>query len=149
MTASSRWYALTGHITVELPPDEAFRLFTPLGEQDWVPGWQPRFAAPTSDDSAPGTVFQTSAHGEDTVWVVTDREWGRRIRYARFSPPSRAGMVTVVLADSGGRSDVTVTYELAALTPAADTHLERFAAGYPEFLATWQEGIEAWLRGRT
>jgi hypothetical protein len=32
---------VTGRIPVGLPPAEAFRLFTPRGEQDWAPGWRP------------------------------------------------------------------------------------------------------------
>jgi hypothetical protein len=39
---------LTGRIQVPLPPEEAFRLFTPRGEQDWVHGWRPHFPAPAS-----------------------------------------------------------------------------------------------------
>jgi hypothetical protein len=39
---------LTGRIQVPLPPEEAFRLFTPRGAQDWVHGWRPHFPAPAS-----------------------------------------------------------------------------------------------------
>lgn len=54
---------LTGRIQIALPPGEAFRLFTPRGEQDWAQGWHPRFPAPAPDDTEPGTVFETHAHG--------------------------------------------------------------------------------------
>ena len=43
MTGTQR--RLTGRIQVALPPGEAFRLFTPRGEEEWVHGWQPRFPA--------------------------------------------------------------------------------------------------------
>ena len=80
MTAARR--LLTGRLQVALPPAEAFRLFTPRGEVDWAPGWQPQFPGPVGDDAAPGTVFETDAHGHRTVWVVTSSQRGRHISYA-------------------------------------------------------------------
>lgn len=137
---------LTGRIQVDLPPGEAFRLFTPRGEQDWAQGWQPRFPAPAEDDAEPGTVFETRAHGRHTIWLVTDREPGRRISYARVTPGDQAGTVTVTVTSSGTRSEVEVTYQLTALTSAAGHHLRDFADTYPAYLQSWQDAITAWLR---
>ncbi len=142
---------LTGRIRVGLPPAEAFRLFTPRGEQDWAPGWEPHFPAPASDDTEPGTVFETSPHGQPgthvppTVWVVTNRESGRRISYARMTPGDRAGTVTVELSAADGASDVEVTYQLTALSAAAEPGLREFADGYAAYLQSWQDAISGWL----
>ncbi|MBG0829921.1 hypothetical protein HS041_19320 [Planomonospora sp. ID67723] len=57
---------LTGTLTVPLPPEEAFHLFTARGEERWVEGWRPRFPVPVEDDTAPGTVFETGAHEAGT-----------------------------------------------------------------------------------
>ena len=138
---------LTGTLTVDLPPSQAFRLFTPRGEEDWVAGWRPRFPAPADDDSAPGTVFETDAHGRTTTWVVVDRTPGHRIRYARVVPGDTAGTVTVELADAGGHSDVTVTYDLTALSASAIEPLRGFAARYPDMLRHWADAIAASLDG--
>jgi hypothetical protein len=63
---------LTGRIRVALPPREAFRLFTPRGEQDWVHGWHPHFPAPAPDDTEPGTVtVSLSAAGQHSEVEVT------------------------------------------------------------------------------
>jgi hypothetical protein len=133
---------LTGRFTLDLPPDTAFRLFTPRGEANWVTGWHPEFPAPTDDDTAPGTVFRT-AH--DTTWVVTGCERPHRIAYAQLRPGERAGTVTVTIADTGtdtGRAcAVTVTYRLTALRAAARPELDRFAADYPAFLESWRDAI--------
>ncbi|GII52559.1 hypothetical protein Pth03_09480 [Planotetraspora thailandica] len=146
--ASGAQHRLTGRIGVALPPREAFVLFTPRGEESWVDGWRPRFAVDTDDDSAPGTVFETDAHGELTTWVVLDRERGRRVSYARVTPGSRAGIVTVRLDDApDGHSTVEVTYEMTALAPEGDRVLREFAAGYPAFLKSWEEAIAARPRG--
>jgi hypothetical protein len=137
---------LTGRIQVGLPPAEAFRLFTPRGEEEWAHGWQPRFPAPAPDDAEPGTVFETQAHGQHTIWLVTDREPGRRVSYARVTPGEQAGTVTVTVTPSGGSSAVEVTYQLTTLTGGADRKLREFAGGYPAYLRSWQEAIEASLR---
>lgn len=141
-------HTLTGRIRVALPPPEAFHLFTPLGERAWAHGWDPRFALPADDDAEPGTVFETSAHGHDAVWVVLTREPGRRISYARVRPGLDAGTVSVVLDAAGdgsgdSASDVTVTYELTALTVAAAAELRAFAEGYPAYLRSWEDAIAA------
>jgi hypothetical protein len=137
---------LTGRIQVALPPGEAFRLFTPRGERDWVHGWNPRFPTPAVDDTEPGTVFETSAHGEHTIWLVTSREAGKRISYARVTPGDRAGRVTVTVSPAGHHSEVEVTYELTALTSPADHKLAEFADGYPAYLRSWEDAIAALLR---
>jgi hypothetical protein len=143
-TTSGAQRRLTGRLTVALPPDQAFRLFTPRGEQDWADQWKPQFPAPALDDTAPGTVFETHAHDQTTIWVVVARTWGRCVCYARVIPHVNAGTVTVTLDDAAGHSDVTVTYELTALTNAADD-LDEFAARYPAFLQSWQDAIAASL----
>lgn len=98
MTGTHR--RLTGRIQVPLPPGEAFRLFTPRGEQDWAHGWNPRFPAQAPNDTETGTVFETSAHGHHTIWVVMGRRhhqrpstvWGEPRRAAR-PLTHRRGMV--------------------------------------------------------
>jgi hypothetical protein len=137
---------LTGRINVGLPPAEAFALFTPRGEQAWAHGWHPRFPDPAADDTEPGTVFETDAHGQHTVWLVTDRQPGRRICYARVTPGEQAGLVTVTITGAGSHSEAEVSYQLTALTPAASHKLREFAAGYPAYLQSWQDAITAWLQ---
>lgn len=136
---------LTGRISVALPPAEAFRLFTPRGEQEWVHGWHPGFPAAAADDTEPGTVFTTSAHGHETVWVVTGRERGRRISYARVVRDATAATVTVTLTSSAEGTEAEVTYDLTALTDQADHELREFAEGYPAYLRSWQDAISQLL----
>ena len=65
MTATQ--WRLTGRIQVAPPARRSARPVHPRGEQDWVHGWHPRFPAPAADDTEPGTVFETSAHGQHTI----------------------------------------------------------------------------------
>jgi len=146
MTSSRR--RLAGRIQVDLPPGEAFRLFTPRGEEDWAHGWHPRFATSAADDSEPGTVFETVAHGQHATWLVTSREEGKRISYARVIAGEQAGTVSVVIRASGGGTEAEVVYDLTALTDAADLRLREFAASYPAYLQSWHDAITAWLAGQ-
>jgi hypothetical protein len=143
MTGTQR---LTGRIQVPLPPDEAFRLFTPRGEQHWVPGWHPSFPVLAPDDTEPGTVFETSAHGQHTIWLVTDRQPGKRISYARVTPADHAGTVTITISAAGQHSEVEVKYQLTALAGPAEHKISEFARNYPAYLQSWQEAIAVWLR---
>jgi hypothetical protein len=159
---SHRPRTLTGRIGVPLPPGQAFRLFTPRGEQDWAPGWRPLFPAPAPDDSEPGTVFETEGHGGHSIWLVLDRHPGALIRYARVTPGQHAGTVTVRLfpsgrpgreqhsgeRDGGQHSEVEVTYQLTALTGAGERALDVFAGHYPAYLRSWQDAITAALAAR-
>ena len=111
-------------------------------------GWRPHFPAAAPDDTDLGTVFETGAHGDDTIWVVADREPGRRISYARVTPGSRAGTVTVELESTASGSRVTVGYVLTALSDAGRTALGEFADGYPDFLRSWETAIEKWRTSR-
>ncbi len=142
-------HRLVGRLRVPLAPAEAFRLFTPLGEREWAHGWDPHFPTPVRDDTQPGTVFETDAHGWRTVWVVTGCERPHRISYARLTPGSRAGTVSVELEPADAHTEVEVTYDLTPLTPSAAPELQRFADGYAAYLESWQKAISAGLSRRT
>lgn len=132
---------LVGNLHVSLPPAEAFRLFTARGEREWVDGWDPSFPEEVEDDAAVGTVFETAASGHHATWVVVDRDGDRRIRYARVVTDRDAGTVEVALAPAGGGSDVTVTYQLTALTETGRSWLDDFTAHYDEFIRSWAEAL--------
>jgi hypothetical protein len=140
---------LSDRIHIALPTEEAFQLFTPGGERAWGGDeWDPTFPAPTSDDSEPGTVFETDAHGHRTTWLVIERIWGRRIAYAQVMPGERAGSVTVTLDAAEGGSEAEVVYELTPLSETGAHHLQEFADGYADFLQSWEDEIAACLEQR-
>jgi hypothetical protein len=135
---------------VRLPPGIAapLDLFTPDGERAWAAGWDPSYPAPAGDGSEPGTVFLTRNGPHLGTWIVAGREPGRSIRYSRVIAGQDAGTVTVTLdrSDPASGTQVTVSYDLTALSEPGAAHLAEFAAGYPQFLAHWEEAIAAALR---
>jgi hypothetical protein len=144
LTACTR-VRLSGGIDVSLPPAQAFTLFTPTGERAWAHGWDPEFPGPAADDTEPGVVFRTRHGGRLTTWTVIASEPPDTIRYAQVTADYRAGVVAVRCQPSAAGTRVTVGYDLTALTPEAGPDLDRFAAGYPEFLAGWERAIASAL----
>lgn len=139
----SRRVRLRGTVEVQLPPAEAFELFTPSGERRWAHGWDPRFPSPPEDETEPGTVFETDSHGPLT-WVVTTREPQRSISYAVVAPGIRAGTVAVECAPHGATAtNATVTYDMTALSEAGERWLTDFAAGYDSYMEHWAHAIES------
>jgi hypothetical protein len=135
--ATSSRRILRGTVRLELPPEQAFHLFTPASERLWAEGWDPVFPAGEHGDGGDvGTVFTTDAHGSTTIWVVVQRG-DDSIRYARVTPGQLAGTVEVRLRPG----EAEVTYDLTALNDHAQSELEHFAAGYEGFMAGWERAI--------
>jgi hypothetical protein len=57
--------------------------------------------------------------------------------------------VEVALAPARDATEVTVTYQLTALTPGGAEWLRTFAAGYPAFLRSWESAIAEFLHQRS
>ncbi|NNC13817.1 SRPBCC family protein [Planctomonas sp. JC2975] len=159
---TARLHALVGRLQVPQTIADAFVLFTPEGEREWAHGWDPHYPgepvgadhgsadvdAARRDDTEPGTVFETDAHGSRTTWIVTRRDRPRYISYARVTAGGWAGTVSVALAPFGDVSEqgavvteVEVTYVLTALVQSAEGELQRFADGYVEYLRSWERDI--------
>jgi len=140
-------YEWSGGFVLGAPPAAAFVAFTPRGEQGWAPGWRPVFHGPADDDSAPGTVFEVPHEGRTSVWIVVDREFPVRVRYARSTPGVSAGTVTVRLRPEGSGSRVDVTYRMTALSAVGDTRLAAQAADPEASPTLWRDAVEGFLAG--
>lgn len=141
----------SGTIELDGPPDAAFALFTPAGEKEWVPDWDPAFLQPASGETRAGMVFTTGHGGETTLWSAVDYAPERHyVRYARVTPGSRFGFVEVECAAAGhGRSRATVAYTLTALTEQGNAQIDALDdASYAAMLATWRDKVNACLAKR-
>ena len=129
---------LSHTIAVPRPFEEAMRAFTPLGEREWVDGWEPVFPAgePDGDGDDPETVFEANG----ATWVVVDKAFDT-VRYARFTPGVMAGTVTVHCAPDGEATAAEVTYALTALSAEGEARLEAFAEGFQAEIDGWAERL--------
>jgi hypothetical protein len=132
-------------VTVDLPVEQALKLFTPEGERIWADGWDPQY--PEADRrEGPGAVFTTEHGGHQTTWIMVDHGPGG-VRYARVTQGMTAGTVAVDVVESSERSTrVRVTYDLTALTSAGEAWLEAFDADYDTAIGGWSSEIAAGLQ---
>ena len=132
-------------LLVALPPSDAFFYFTPEGERDWAPWWEPRYEHPADGRLARGMVFTTGEGADHTIWTVVRHEPPQVVEYVRTTPASRTGTVLVELAPEGNdRTRVTVTYSLTSLNADGDQVLaEMDDARFRGFIETWEQSIAA------
>jgi len=118
---------LSHSFILPMSPDQALPLFTPKGEEAWVPGWAPAYVDPPGGDTVEGMIFST---GNGAVWWTCLR-WcpaAGEARYLRLTPGVKAARVTVLCRAEGAGTRVSVAYdwhalggegaaEIAALTP--------------------------------
>ena len=141
-----------GVITVLLPAEETLELFTPEGERDWVPSWEPEYLFRADGDDEIDTVFRTDHDGEESLWIVLDHDLEMyQAAYARITPGSRLGTVAIDIDPIDETSCwVEVCYELTALSPAGNLVLERFdARAFRQMLDEWERRISTALEAVT
>ena len=143
MSQALQSIAHSGTLQVDAPPEHAFQLFTAPGEKLWIEGWDP--VVPSGGDGrAKGAVFITTAAGEKAYWVVADYDdEALHARYSRIAPGTHAGTVEVFAHDDGsGSTEVTVTFELTALTSEGSKRLADFdSVAFRQMLADWERII--------
>jgi len=140
-----------GQFTLPVAASVAAALFTPEGERRWAgPSWNPVYAIPeaVSDDSEPGTVFMTETDGTTAIWIVLERREDG-IHYARITPGSIAGTISVTWAEaaSPNESRITVSYDVTSIGPQGVAFVEELRTGYEPFLKSWRREIVDGLAG--
>jgi hypothetical protein len=131
-----------GSLELPMPPEEAFSWFTPEGERAWAAGWRPHYPRRDSD-LKPGLVFVVDVHGARALWVLTDLDWARTIRYAMVVPDNRAGTVSVEIEPRGEGSAVTVRYRLTPMSDHGKLYIEHLRDDFPGTLVAWRASILA------
>lgn len=128
---------------MDRPAAQAIGLFTPEGERQWVPGWDPAYATEDVSES-PGTVFTTAVGDVETYWVIIeiDRPAGRSA-YARITPGRHAGTVSVECSESGENTcEVAVSYDMTLLDGADPTHMTPYERpAFEGMLEEWSDMI--------
>lgn len=130
---------VSGEVQLPLRATEAIGLFTPEGERDWVPGWNPVYSGAETSE-APGTVFTTAVGGVETVWLILEIDRARgSASYSRVTPGSHAGTVRVSCTDTDtGGCKVCVTYDVSALPGVDPKVLDAFDdAEFEAMLDEW------------
>lgn len=130
----------TAHFTFELAlamdPKNALFLFTPEGEREWDPTWDPHFLS--------SAVFTTDGHAQHRVWVVDEYDpASHHIRYGVFLADRTVTRIDVRVRAKDRGSIATVTYDRTALTASADDEVEQFGTHGETMRAEWQQALDA------
>lgn len=138
-------YRPSGTVELDLPASQAIGMFTPEGEREYVPGWEPDYG-PSGPSEEPGTVFRTAVGGTETIWVIMqlDRMTGTA-EYARVTPGIHAGTVRVRCEPSAeGRTKVHIAYDISLLDGGDLAALDSFTDDrFERTLGDWESSIAA------
>lgn len=137
--------ALKGGFRVDLPPTEAFPLFSPLGEKAWVPEWNPELLHPSGVEWETGLVWRTAHDGQESIWFVgaLDREQ-HDVTYYRVDLGLTGVTIAVSCRESDGGTAVAVRYTFVGITDAGNEFVRaRTEAEFEAKMRHWQESIAA------
>jgi hypothetical protein len=139
-----------GKFLVGLTPEQAFPLFSPRGEEAWVPGWKPQFLYPAGAEWETGLVFRTVHEGQESIWFVRELDLRRHaVTYDRVDIGLVAATVRVACRKAEAESTVvTVRYTFIAISEAGNAFVSaRTGDEYAAKMRRWEESISA-IAGR-
>lgn len=139
---------LYGTLRVDAPVDVAFPLFSPRGEEAWVPEWKPELIHPPGVDWCEGQVFRTVHDGQESIWFVArlDRD-SHEVTYHRVDLGLSATSVTVRCRPAGeNATETAVEYRWVGLTGEGNRFVrEQTREAFREKLTRWEAWISAAL----
>ena len=141
----------TGRIQLAGPVDRVFELFSPIGERQWVPGWDPELLHPPDVEWAEGLIFRTREEMGDAIWVVTrlDRD-GHSVEYHRVEPARYVARVRIRCEPRSEReTKVETSYAFVGLSAEGNAEITVMTAGdYQGKMERWRRWIDASLSRR-
>ncbi|HKV82086.1 MAG TPA: hypothetical protein VJP02_28315, partial [Candidatus Sulfotelmatobacter sp.] len=141
----------TGGFDLPCDAHTAFTLFSPEGEREWVPGWNPIAVYPETIAFTANTVFRLGQGSEESVWTILEADSQRHhAEYVRIAPASHAARINIKIEPvSPNRSHVIVSYTVTAFGEHTSTVLESFSEGaYAQRMREWQQQISTCLEIR-
>ena len=132
-------------IFVDRPMSETIGLFTPKGEESWVPDWKPVYIQLASGKTCEEMIFTTGTGDEVTFWTCL--KWqpdDGHARYLRLTPQSRLAFVDVQCRTAGtNRTRVRVGYRIQALTASGRAYLETLSERkFADMIDEWAHLIQ-------
>ncbi len=141
----------TGRFTVQAPIDLVFPLFSPLGEREWVPGWNPTLVHPPGVSWAQGQIFQTTGEHGDVTWIVTALDRGaHRVEYHRVEAGRHVARVRVACTGvDDRRTEVVTTYLFIGLSADGNDDITAMTAeAYAGKMTRWADWIASYFSRR-
>jgi hypothetical protein len=134
-----------GTFVVKGPIDRVFSLFSPDGEKEWVPGWNPEMLFPPEATWGEGLVFRTREESGPATWVVNRFDpASHHVVYHRLEPEHYVARVEVTCrAKTNTTTDATVQYTFTPLTATGAAAIAAMTdESYKQKMARWQQWID-------
>ena len=140
-----------GEFDLACDAETAFSFFSPEGEREWAPGWNPRAVYPETIAFRPNTVFRLGQGSEESVWTILEADCQHyRAEYIRVAPASHTARISVKIEPVAPDSScVAVSYAVTAFGQQVSSVLEPFSeTAYAKKMREWQQQISACLESR-
>lgn len=133
----------THFFDLPFPPSEAMPLFTPKGEEIWVPGWNPRYIDPPRGETREGMVFST--HDDSVWWTCLRWDPAGEACYLRLTPGVKFARVHVRCDASGTEgSAVRICYDWHAINEVGAREIAELGPeGFAREIEGWRSLILA------
>lgn len=142
---------LEGGFVVPAPLDEAFPLFSPLGEKAWVPHWDPELLHPRGVSWTQGMIFRTASEKGDAIWLVSRLDLdAHEVEYRRVEPGRYVVRVSVrCTANRAGGTTVGTEYEFVGLSESGNAEIAAMTQDdYARKMQQWAAWIQQHLETR-
>jgi len=128
-------------LTINGPIDKVFQLFTPEGENLWIPYWKYTPIYPASGDTVRDMVFRTD---EKTLWTLAVYDPPRHSVYVHTSPDSLARIEVECSAVDANHTRMKITWVLTAITDQGKLEIEHHhsEADVPKKMANWKKWLD-------
>lgn len=138
----------SGSVTLGVEPTKAFSLFSPVGERQWVPGWEPDLLYPIGVDWAEGQLFCTREESGDAIWVVSRLDKSNwNVLYYRVEPGRYVARIDIrVVPIDDVNSQALIVYSFVGLSEAGNNEIETMSQrAYDEKMRRWSDWLETCL----
>jgi hypothetical protein len=134
-----------GRLVLHGPIARVFPMFSPMGEKEWVPGWNPQFLHPPAETWCEGLVFRTMEESGPATWVVNRFDpASHHVVYHRLEPDHYVARVEVRCREISDHStDASVHYTFVPLSAKGGAAIAKMTdEAYAEKMTRWQRWID-------
>jgi hypothetical protein len=112
----------SGELTIHGPVEKVFSLFTPEGENHWIPSWNYTPIYPVSGETVRDMVFRTEA---DTLWTLAVYEPSSRSVYVHTSPDLLVRVEVGCRPIDDSHTAMKITWVLTAITEGGQAAIDQ------------------------
>lgn len=130
-----------------------FKLFCPIAEKDWVPGWDCNMLYSESGIAEKNCVFTTKhfANMTDDIWICSIYNPGMEVEYVRTTPEYFVTVINIkTLHLKNDITECTVKYTHTALTEGGANFIENHFTEdmFIKQIVSWQDEISTYLKSQ-